>query len=59
MAEVVFLSHSTHRYLTVHTWVGLQHSDTMKHTHREGERERDREGGKEDTRQEEMEQNEK
>lgn len=42
MAEGGVLSYGTHRYLIVHTWVGLKHSDTMAHTQREG----GREGGK-------------
>lgn len=42
-----FLSYGTHRYLIVHTWVGLKHSDTMEHTHKT---ERKRKGGREDTR---------
>lgn len=41
MAEGGILSYGTHRYLIVHTWVGLKHSDTMEYTHRE-------EGGRED-----------
>lgn len=41
MAEGGVLSYSTHRYLIVHTWVGLKHSDTMGHTHTEGERRRE------------------
>lgn len=49
MAEGGALSYGTHRYLIVHTWVGLKHSDTMEYTQRE------KEGGREDTRQEEME----
>lgn len=44
MAEGGVLSYGTHRYLIVHTWVGLKHSDTMEHTQRETERNRRREG---------------
>lgn len=40
MAEGDVLSYGTHRYVNVHTWVGLKHSDTMEH--RQGEKE----GGK-------------
>lgn len=42
MAEGGVLSYCTHRYLIVHTWVGLKHSDTMGHTHRG----REKEGGR-------------
>lgn len=32
------MSYSTHRYLIVHTWVGLKHSDTVGHIYTGGER---------------------
>lgn len=45
MAEGGVLSYGTHRYLIVHTWVGLQHSDTMEHKQREKEEGRHKTGG--------------